>query len=171
MFPETTIRAIRPGLQLTGPLAAAVMMLGSCASSSLDEDSHSVSVLYESANCGIESAQLQLLTSTESWGQLEQGISSLNPLIKPQPIARPAEGAIAVLVAWGRKPNAGYRLALTAALAEREQDTLELPVQFTEPSGDMITAQVLVSPCLVLEISNAGDVSRVRAGDMSVNLD
>lgn len=64
-----------------------------------------------------------------------------------------------VIVTLGQKPTAGYSVGLQSALAQGK--VLVLDMQVGEPMPDMMVAQVVTSPCVVLAVE-AGDWQQVR---------
>lgn len=76
---------------------------------------------------------------------------------------------VAVVVALGEKPTAGYDISLTKNKAELRGDVLRLPVEFTQPAPDAFHAQVLTHPCLVLSVPR-GAYTEVVANELRVRI-
>ncbi len=55
-----------------------------------------------------------------------------------------------VLVSMGQKPSAGYSLALADNLAQVEAGVPSLRLEWHQPPPDVMTAQVVTQPCLLL---------------------
>lgn len=59
-----------------------------------------------------------------------------------------------VIVTLGQKPTAGFSVGLDSAA--RENNTLKLAVNVTAPAPDMMVAQVITTPCVVLAVAGDG---------------
>lgn len=59
-----------------------------------------------------------------------------------------------VIVTLGQKPTAGYSVGLESAQADKR--TLKLAMKVNSPAPDMMVAQVITSPCVVLAVANEG---------------
>lgn len=59
-----------------------------------------------------------------------------------------------VMVTLGQKPTAGYSVGLQSALAQGK--SLVLDMRVSEPAPDMMVAQVITSPCVVLAVEPRG---------------
>lgn len=57
-----------------------------------------------------------------------------------------------VIVTLGQKPTAGYSVGLESATADRK--TLKLAMKVNSPAPDMMVAQVITSPCVVLAVAD-----------------
>jgi len=58
-----------------------------------------------------------------------------------------------VIVTLGQKPTAGYSVGLESATADRK--TLKLAMKVNSPAPDMMVAQVITSPCVVLAVADS----------------
>lgn len=58
-----------------------------------------------------------------------------------------------VIVTLGQKPTAGYSVGLESATADRK--TLKLAMRVNSPAPDMMVAQVITSPCVVLAVADS----------------
>lgn len=75
----------------------------------------------------------------------------------------------AVVVALGQMPSPGYGISLDGADASLQDGVVNLPVKFSRPNPDALYAQVMTSPCLVLNLPK-GDYTKVVAGDMTASV-
>jgi len=66
----------------------------------------------------------------------------------------PGHGSALVLIELGQKRTAGYGLGPGEPLATISGATLEVHVRTSAPGPEQIVAQVLTSPCLLLEIGS-----------------
>jgi hypothetical protein len=72
----------------------------------------------------------------------------------------------AVLVAMGRRPTAGYEIALASPRAEVKDGVATIAVRFEEPPQGAVLAQVVTSPCLLVVLPREG-LREVRVVDGS----
>jgi len=139
-----------------------------------------VNTIYQSQQCAIGDSQLIFLDSP---GQIQDFLAStdghqlsskaLGKKVEgkdggsqpDQTFTYPAEGR-AIAVAWGERPNGGYRLELEAQEADIVEDTLSLPVKFLAPEAGKVTTQQLTSPCIVIAVDSKDGYERVQAGEL-----
>ena len=62
-----------------------------------------------------------------------------------------------VLLALGQRPTPGHSLELAAATGELRGRTLSVAIRRQQPAADAFAAQVITSPCLLIEIDIAAD--------------
>ncbi|HEY5764025.1 MAG TPA: protease complex subunit PrcB family protein, partial [Rhodocyclaceae bacterium] len=60
-------------------------------------------------------------------------------------------------VALGQRPTAGYGLELASTRGELRDRQLSIEISRQQPAADSMTAQVLTSPCLLIEIDAAAN--------------
>ena len=75
----------------------------------------------------------------------------------------------ALLITQGLQSSAGYGVLLNSRQALVEQTTLTLPVSFQRPPSNTVTASVMTTPCLVLDVPK-GSYTAVQAGDYFLQL-
>ena len=155
---------------LSGLALAAMATLTACVSQPRLEAMTPITLLYESQNCGVLEPGMVVLKTTDSWDSLKTRLHRANPLSPAPAIPPTPEGEVALLVAWGQKPNGSYAMELTSTMAAVDGGTLILPVNFREPAPGTFSTQALVSPCLVVGVPENGTFTRVTAGELSVEL-
>lgn len=57
-----------------------------------------------------------------------------------------------IVIRMGTKPTAGYALALAEKTASLNEGLLTVKLQWVEPQAGAFLAQVITSPCLILEV-------------------
>ncbi len=132
-------------------------------------DEPAVETLYASQHCGRSQA-----TPQASWidnaQQLAASLQRIRPdtlggkaMALPEPDFRQAR---VLLVEMGQRPTLGYALALdekTTGL-RISQGQAYLTLNWIRPPADVLVAQALSSPCLLLKIER-GDYSAIRILD------
>jgi hypothetical protein len=79
------------------------------------------------------------------------------------------EKEVVVLISAGRKPTAGFGLALASDKAPVKDGAAGVRIRFTSPDAGMMAAQVVTSPCLVVALPGDGlDTVGVLEGDKPV---
>lgn len=74
------------------------------------------------------------------------------------------------LIAQGSKPTPGYGFEVSAKVATIENETLQLPIRFSVPDKDMMLAQVLTSPCLIVGIDAKAHYLGIQADGLVLDL-
>ena len=120
-----------PGAGRTGPLTA--------------------EVLYSTNQCGLAASHPTAvwIDNPQSLAQIYQGFPVL-PQIQPPPVDFAQSGVL--LIGMGQRPTAGYGLGLVEGSPQLKGDTLEVKVNWWEPSPGRLQAQVLTTPCLLVKI-------------------
>lgn len=144
-----------------------------------------VTVLLQSQQCHIPEAHLKILDA-QAYEKIRQKLQGFD--LGPTPLAqRPVisgttsptklasselkEDTLTILVAWGSKPTAAYQLSLASDYAQLQEGVLNLPIVFIEPEAGMFTAQVITSPCLVIQAAVTDDtVNTINAGNLTFSL-
>ncbi len=124
-----------------------------------------VELVYQSQHCQIQKAKVRLLDNVE----LQTVMNTSRPFhinLNTDPIQLEADEQ-AILVAWGAKPNSGFRLKLDNLEASVEEGILYLPVSFIEPKAGLLTAQVMTSPCLILKTKKDPSIKQIVTGPYS----
>lgn len=120
-------------------------------------------ILQRSDYCGTpdERAGLHYFRTPERFGawikerdirEFRSGAASLGPVI---------------VVEMGRRPTAGYRLAVRQHASRIEDETLVLALYWLPPDPDAVNAQVVTAPCMVLRAPE-GDYDRIVAQDQTL---
>jgi hypothetical protein len=154
-----------------GVSSKAGMMLGlatlliACSGNSTEVD-----VVYRSDHCGTTGKGVYQLTSPQELAAVMK--NKMNPLDDTKNLAPDVDFSEnqLVLVAWGSKPNPGYKIELTSPQAVRDGKVLRLPVAFQEPDLGAFYPQVMTSPCIVLSVP-VGDYEAIAAGDWVTDVD
>jgi len=120
-----------PGAGRTGPLTA--------------------EVLYSTNQCGLAASHATAvwIDNPQSLARIYQGFPVL-PGITPPSVDFAQSGVL--LIGMGQRPTAGYGLSLAEGSPQLKGDTLEVRVDWREPSPGHLQAQVLTAPCLLLKI-------------------
>jgi len=129
-------------------------------------------VVYENSQCPFSTQSTQLIHSTEELtaafdkGSAKKmfGAKTLPADLESAAKVADFENSTWVLVAWGSQPNPGYKPKLHAEKSQLKEGTLTLPLIMEEPLAGEMQAQVLVSPCQVLEIQSKEPVTLVELG-------
>jgi len=144
-------------------LSACILLLTACASGSAVP----IRSIYQSQQCAIDEAQLIFLENPQQLYSFIESARHFNLTAGKAAIAAPPAVGRAIVVAFGKRPNSGYRLELTTTSARIEGDTLTLPVRFFEPGAGQMTAQIVTSPCIVIAVNTREGYRQVQAGELS----
>ena len=103
-----------------------------------------VTALSGDSHCGSSQPRLELITDAANLPSAgrEQGLAVIDG------------GGAVLVVDLGRRPTAGYSAELYETALSNERLTLTLKP--TEPDPDAMVAQVITTPCVVLEIPSSG---------------
>ena len=71
---------------------------------------------------------------------------------------------VVLLIEMGEQPTAGYALLPAESPAQQIGDTVHIPLLWRAPAPETMVAQVITSPCLLLEIPR-GDYARIEILD------
>ncbi|MBE0487300.1 protease complex subunit PrcB family protein [Marinobacter sp.] len=136
---------------LFAPLTAAILTACS-ATGGASGGEPQVRQVTQSAHCGLTGPGVALVrSSAELEALLDLGGQNISTGVIRQ--VNLEEEAL-VIVTLGQKPTAGYGVGLDSAT--RDNHTLKLAMKVTEPAPDMMVAQVITSPCVVLAIADEG---------------
>ena len=125
-----------------------------------------LTLLRQSSQCGVRTAQIRLLGSMEAIHRLT-GLRTVLNAKTPVLEVDFATQAV-VLLAMGEQPSVGYRIELEFDGVEKRGTSLWLPVRFDTPSG--MAATVITSPCVVFSVPRQG-LKRIVAGDTGLSVD
>lgn len=137
-------------MKRAGLLVWMMLMLSACRSEGL-----TLALAYQSSQCGNLAPGVALLHSQ----------AELDSVFKPSGASMPAinfASQMAVLVAMGMKPNSAYGLELKDASGQVVDDVLIVPVEQRGPMPDMMYAQVMTSPCLILTLARVDTITSAR---------
>lgn len=98
--------------------------------------------------CALEAPQVKIISNAEGW---QQWVAA-HPLDWPVPPDWSTQAR--VIIALGNKPTAGYGLSFSGF--SQENALLKLAVQQHKPPADAMVAQMITSPCLVVDVSQQG---------------
>ena len=74
-----------------------------------------------------------------------------------------------IFVGAGRKPSAGYRYKLLDEQALLNERQIILPVVLVEPAPNVLTAQVITSPCILLRMEK-NQLQKYEIQDLKLTL-
>lgn len=130
-----------------------------------------ITLLHRSHSCGTsdEGGNLTVVSDQNTFAGLWRRInqSSLTPPSMPE---IDFQRYVLVLVELGRRNNAGYELTLGAPTATKKGGDLTLPVVAIIPRSYAITPQVIVTPCLAVQVERQG-VDTVKALSITRKVD
>ncbi len=111
--------------------------------------------LYASSICSgqAQSSGVILIEEPQAYALLEQSLAGrfLNDAGRRLPVVDFNQDIVLVLT-MGQQISSGYTLELSHEPIHFRGDTLLLSVLWREPASEMMTAQILTSPCLVLQL-------------------
>ena len=93
-------------------------------------------------------AEVELLTAGARCGDIEMGVRWLSRGDIYQRFAD--DDRYLLLISMGQQSSAGYSLALLSTTAPLVDGVVSLQVAWNSPPADMMVAQVVTEPCLVL---------------------
>ena len=139
--------------------SALSLVLTGCAASgnTAPQQSAQVRQITQSAHCGLTGPGVAYVNSAEELDVLlgVRGQNMSTGVIRQVDLAQEQ----LIFVTLGQKPTAGYSLGL--ADVSQEQGTLKLQMDLKAPAPDMMVAQVITSPCVVLAVAG-GNWERVE---------
>ncbi len=111
----------------------------------------SVAILQHTNQCGSRFSQPTALwiDTPERLAQIYQGFPVLPP---PAPPAVDFTRQGVLLITMGQRPTAGYGLSLLADSARLREGVLTVGVDWQEPRPGYMLAQMLTTPCLLLQL-------------------
>jgi hypothetical protein len=117
----------------------------------------SITLLHHSYSCETsdEEAKLTVISDQNTFEGLWRRINQ-SSLMPPSIPGTDFQRYVLVLVELGRRNNAGYELILSASDATINNGEVTLPVTAITPQAETFTPQVLVSPCLLVQINRQG---------------
>jgi hypothetical protein len=124
-----------------------------------DSDDLPLKILYSGQTCPCRTSQPELTWFDEGQGlagfmrKVHQGLLGAAGNLG-QEVDFSTQRVLAI--AMGRKPTAGYGLGLVGEHAKLRGDTLEIQVQWNEPPAGAKLAQMLTSPCLLIQLPLGG---------------
>jgi len=119
-----------------------------------------VTKVAASGHCGLQAPGLMLIETPEQAQRLAQGY----PTKLFEDIARRNFDANKLLiVAVGQRPTAGYQLVLGGAVRDGQQ--LDIAVDLNKPGQNEMAAQVITTPCLVIQLPADGWSQLQVSGD------
>jgi len=127
-----------------------------------------VTTIYQSQHCKIDQAGIEVLDS--------ERLESIKINTKAFKIGKTDNSSalqgdeLAILISWGSMPNSAYRIQQGDSQAKLLEGTLVLPVEFIEPRPDMMAAQVIVTPCIILKTKKNDSIRMIRAGFLAAEL-
>ena len=132
------------------------------------------SVIHQARQCGYTEAGISHLESAEQQTVVMNKLTPFSDESERQAlrnlITEHARKENLFLIAQGTKPTAGYGFDVTAKMALLEQDTLKLPIRFSQPDKDKMQAQMLTSPCMVLGIDSKAHYQRIEADTLKLDI-
>ena len=139
--------------------SALLLALTGCAApgNTAPQQSPQVRQITQSPHCGLTGPGVAYVDSSESLEAFlgVRGQNMSTGVIQQVDLAQEQ----LIFVTLGQKPTAGYSLGL--ADVSQEQGTLKLKMDLKAPAPDMMVAQVITSPCVVLAVAG-GNWERVE---------
>ena len=142
-------------------LAMVAIMLLAASACKLDmeqvgsSDTVPIHVVYRDQLCRDDTASIEPIRDMKSLADWWQPIARQQLPAKPLPQSLAAlnfsESSVFV-VSMGRQSSAGYDIELHEDRAPIQDASLTIPANFNKPSADMMTAQVMISPCVVVAV-------------------
>ena len=106
------------------------------------------------------------ITSAAQYAILQDRLSA-HRLRPARPLAQVDFGRSAVLAVFmGQQATAGYGLTLASPHAEIEKGSLRVRLGWREPGKGRASAQVMTSPCVLLEVPR-GNFARIQIMDQA----
>ncbi|MBY6192710.1 protease complex subunit PrcB family protein [Marinobacter hydrocarbonoclasticus] len=134
--------------------SATMLLLAACSAKGGPGEGEGVMVrqITQSAYCGLTGPGVAFLRSEADREALldVSGQNMATDVVRKVDLSREA----LVMVTLGQKPTAGYSVGLQSALAQGK--SLVLDMRVSEPAPDMMVAQVITSPCVVLAVEPRG---------------
>lgn len=138
------------------PLIALALIAGGCHPHAAGDDadrSEAAAIVWQGQQCGIDQFTARPIDDAPA---LEAVLAE----VRRSQLGGDAESARtvdfssrrALLVALGQKPTSGYRIELAPRAFELTSDGARLRLTLVRPSADRMQAQMLTSPCAVLEV-------------------
>ncbi|MBI3898786.1 MAG: protease complex subunit PrcB family protein [Gammaproteobacteria bacterium] len=153
-------------------MLAALSLVSGCTAETKSAQTEILPVrqLYASGDCGRADPEpaAKWITQSEQWEAIHQRLTR-QILPQPSPPAVDFEKSGVLLVEAGQRPTAGYRLALTQSTVERTDSTARITLDWKTPPADAMTAQVLTSPCVMIELPKAR-YSSIQVLDLQGNV-
>lgn len=130
--------------------SVALLLLAACSATGGPGEGKGVMVrqITQSAYCGLTGPGVAFVRSEADREALldVSGQNMATDVVRKVDLSREA----LVMVTLGQKPTAGYSVGLQSALAQGK--SLVLDMRVSEPAPDMMVAQVITSPCVVLAV-------------------
>jgi hypothetical protein len=142
-----------------------VTLLASCAAQAPGGVSAPAHTVFADARCGGQAAGIRRLSDLAQWNELRRRVTR-NYLVTPaQGPAVPDFAREAVFVIdMGQRATLGYAIQLASNVATVRDTHIEFRVDWQEPAPDMLQAQMLTSPCIVVSVP-AGAYAQATAVD------
>lgn len=122
-----------------------------------------VTVLFESSDCGSESATLEWLSDAARLQAIHATLASSGGAPPALPAIDPGAQPV-LLLSMGTQPTPGYRVSPGAELPHSDADTLMVPMRWSQPPPGLMLPQVITTPCLLFSVAN-GNFNRIEIID------
>jgi hypothetical protein len=112
----------------------------------------SAEVLYRGPQCGRDDPGVVQIRTADEWAAWWE---SRQPLGATGNAATPAVDfarATVFVISMGRRPTAGYAIAVADFAVRGQSGTVTLPVTWQVPPADGVTAQVITAPCVAVAL-------------------
>ena len=119
----------------------------------------SISIIKQLAQCAPREPGVEIIESSvdlEKWWKLASRASLPQPALPTTLREVQFDHQQLIVVNLGTKPSLGYSVELLEKHAVVEKNNLIVALQENGPSADMLTAQVVTTPCAVLLTEKTG---------------
>lgn len=114
-----------------------------------------VRLIYQNQQCQSDISRIESIQDvaalTRWWQPFARQQLPAKPL-PPELAAIDFDQLTAFIVSMGSQPTAGYGIELHADQAPVQGATLTIPATWKEPAPDMMVAQIMSSPCVVITV-------------------
>lgn len=144
-------------------------VIGNCGAASKPPKTVAVQVLHQDTHCdaAVRQPEVRWLRDAAAWRAAVARLRSRHVNGGPQPAEPDWSRQLALVVAMGQRPTAGYGVAMQAAEARLDGAVLELSVVWQEPPPDAMVAQVVTHPCLWVRLPKGSYSGGVRVRDQN----
>lgn len=132
------------------------------------------SVIHQANQCGYTEASITSLNSAKQQALVINKLTPFSDESDRQTLrelfTKHAQKENLLLIAQGTKPTPGYGFEVMTKVATIENDTLQLPIRFSQPDKDKMMAQMLTSPCMILGIDTNAQYLRIELDTLHLDM-
>jgi len=118
-------------------------------------DTVPIHVAWRNHQCRSDAASIESIQDADALANWWQPLASRQLPAKPLPESLGTidfNESTLFVVLMGRQPTAGYDIELYDDRAPVQRASLTIPANWKKPSPDMMVAQVMTSPCIVITV-------------------